>query len=568
VGVQEYGSWGFPSGSCLIPNSQDFSVFDNASWIKGRHRISFGGQIERINLRHEVAFNPQGQFTFSGQFTQGYSGTALVPRTGIALADYLLGWPFTAVGQARVSPTYRRGWWWALYINDDFQLNKNLTINVGLRYQVQQPLNEKYDNISDFDFATGQQRFAGKNGVSRTLYPTDWQGWAPRVGLAWRPGGSDNMAVRASYGIFYDRLPGNDQSWQGISPPLNVGQSFNAPDPILPSVNITQLFPTPDLSSPLPLGQFLFNLLGRKNPYIQQWTLSIQRTLPGQLFLEVAYVGSRGSRLSKRYDRNVIPALLQPGDTRSVQQRRPYPNLGFILSDEGAGKSKYNALQVSLRKSYSNGLTFMSNYMWGRSMDNDSYDGKATRFYRPGDNDYGRSIFDIRQRFVMSLNYALPIGRGLKGPAKFAVAGWQLNSIYTIQTGLPFHVTSTDRSNTAVSFGGRPNRICDGNLPAGQRTVTRWFDTSCFAEAPLNTYGNGGVHYLSTDGLRTWDVGVFKDFAFTEEKQLQFRWEVFNLPNFTNYNRPGSNVSAPATFGRITAAQPARVMQVGLKFYF
>jgi len=146
--LQEFGGWGFPSGSCLIPTSQVFSFFDNASWVKGRHRISFGGNLERVNLRHEVAFNPQGNFAFTGQFTEAFDGTNRVANTGSAVADYLLGWTASASAQARVTPTYRRGWWWAAYVNDDFQVSKNLTLNLGVRYQLQQPLIEKYDNIA------------------------------------------------------------------------------------------------------------------------------------------------------------------------------------------------------------------------------------------------------------------------------------------------------------------------------------------------------------------------------------------------------------------------------------
>jgi len=201
-------------------------------------------------------------------------------------------------------------------------------------------------------------------------------------------------------------------------------------------------------------------------------------------------------------------------------------------------------------------------------MDTDSYDGKATRFYKPGDNDYGRSIFDVRQRFVASVNYSIPLGNNWKGPARYIVGGWELNSIVALQTGLPFHVGGTDRSNTGISFGGRPNRTCNGNLPSGQRTVFRWFDTSCFSESALNTYGNGGVHYLDTDGSKTVDLAISKNFSFGETKRMQFRYEVFNSLNNTNYNRPGSNVSAPATLGRIFAAQPARTMQFALKFFF
>ena len=338
---------------------------------------------------------------------------------------------------------------------------------------------------------------------------------------------------------------------------------------MVPSVNIANLFPTPNLSQGgLPFGTTLFDLLGRRDPYLQQWTLSIQQTLPWSLFLETSYVGSRGNKLSKRYDENVDPTLLQPGDTRTPQQRRPYPYLGFILTDAGAGMSKYNALQASLRKSLSSGMTFMANYMFGRSMDTDSYDSSGSRHYRPGDNDYGRSIFDVRQRFVASINYELPFGKNSTGLMKQVIGGWELNSITTLQTGLPFYVTSTDFSNTATTFGGRPNRICNGNLPSSQQTVYSWINTSCFVQAPLNTYGNGGVFYLDTDGTTNEDIGVFKDFPITEHKRLQFRYESFNFFNNTNYYMPKNNVSSPSTFGKITQALPARVMQLSLKLYF
>jgi len=156
----------------------------------------------------------------------------------------------------------------------------------------------------------------------------------------------------------------------------------------------------------------------------------------------------------------------------------------------------------------------------------------------------------------------------MKSPLRHAIGGWEFKTILAMQSGLPFHVTSTDRSNTANTFGGRPNRLCNGNFPADQRTSVKWFDTSCFAEPALNTFGNGGVHYLDTDGNKTQDIGLCKNFNFTESKRLQFRYEAFNLWNNTNYNRPGNNVSAPPTFGRVTAAQPARAMQLALKLYF
>ena len=133
---------------------------------------------------------------------------------------------------------------------------------------------------------------------------------------------------------------------------------------------------------------------------------------------------------------------------------------------------------------------------------------------------------------------------------------------------MPFHAYASDRSNAAITFGARPDRICNGNLPSKQRTREVWLDTSCFVAPGLNRIGNAGVHYLDTDGNKTQDLGIFKNFEFTETMRVQFRFEAFNLFNNTNLNRPALNASAPATFGRIFSAQRARVMQFGLKFYF
>ncbi len=172
LSLAQYGTFGFPSTSCIDSTNNNIPFFDNVSWVKGRHIITFGGEIERINLRHEVAFGPEGSFTFTGQFTQGFDGTNLIPNTGNVMADYLLGFPSAANAQALVTPTYRRGWYGALHVNDDFKVSPTLTLNLGLRYEVEPPLIEKYNHISQFNFATGTQEFAGTEWqLSRSLLP-------------------------------------------------------------------------------------------------------------------------------------------------------------------------------------------------------------------------------------------------------------------------------------------------------------------------------------------------------------------------------------------------------------
>jgi hypothetical protein len=198
-------------------------------------------------------------------------------------------------------------------------------------------------------------------------------------------------------------------------------------------------------------------------------------------------------------------------------------------------------------------------------MDNDSYDGKATRNYRPQDLDWGRSAFDVRQRFTSSVLYELPAARTINAPLRYVLGGWQVNGILVLQSGVPFHVTtSVDRSNTGVTFGSRPDRLCNGNLPASDRRVERWFDTSCFALSAPNTYGNAGVHYLDTDGIRNVDLAVFKNIPLSERWRLQLRGEAFNALNFVNFGRPATGLESPI-FGRVTSALDARVIQLGAK---
>ena len=294
----------------------------------------------------------------------------------------------------------------------------------------------------------------------------------------------------------------------------------------------------------------------------------MQRSFAESLFAEAAYMGSKGTKLSKRVDLNVAP-LPAINDTRPLAARRPYPQYSYILDDLGIASSHYHGLQLNLRKSYSNGLAFETGYTWAKSLDNDSYDSKASRNYQLGDLDKGRRIFDIRHRFVYSMTYALPFGRDLRGAARQVVAGWNINTIVQIQTGSPFGVTtSQDPSDTGARFNRRPNRLCDGNLPPGRRTADMWFDKSCFALPPFRTYGNAGAQILDGPSFKSVDLSLDKQFPiFRESKRLEFRTEVFNLLNHANLGKPTSNIESAAV-GQIRSSGTGRVIQFGLKFLF
>ncbi len=547
VGLSGYTSFGFTFGNCIATGNTNKIFSDDISWTRGRHTVTMGGRVIRENWRIIGSFTQNGSLNFTGQFS------------GDSTADYLLGDPANVSGEKPASPTYRNAWWPNLYANDNIKVTSKLTLNLGVRWQFTPPPTEKYGNLFSVDFKTGQLLRCGTNGIPGGCLSSHKADFAPRIGFAYALGKS--WAIRSSYGTFFDRLPGNEWVWNSIGPPFLVGFAASS-DPNIPTVSIPGLFPafTPNLE-----GSSLFDLVDRKDPYLQQWTFSVEHTMAGNIFLQAAYVGSKGTHLSKRVDANLDPSPPAPGDNRSVQDRRPFPQWSFILSDQGRANSMYEGLQLTARKEYSHGLTFTAGYTWAKSLDNDSYDGKATRNYRPGDMDKGRSIFDLRNRFVASAVWDLPFGQGFTGVARQVVQGWQLNGILTLQSGLPFQeVTPDDRSNTGAFWIPRPNRICNGNLPVGQRRPEHWFDTSCFVEPALNTYGNGGVEYLDTDGTKNLDFAVVKNFPIHENFHLQFRAESFNILNSVNFGRPGAGVGTSVD-GVVTSAGAARIIQFGLK---
>lgn len=549
VFLSGFDNFGFVFSNCIIYENKDTYIVDNLSWVRGRHTISAGGQLIRVDLPEIASFTQNGRFQYPGQFT------------GNAAADYLLDAPSTVSGANVGGPTENFGWNPDLYVNDDWKVTRRLTLNIGLRWQYTQPPVEKHNNQYDLNFQTGAITQAGTGGVPRGIYQSQYTNFAPRLGIAYALG--DNTAVRTSYGIFWDRLPGDEVDFNSLSFPFTISSSQTS-DPTTPTIDMSQLFPGPVGNAPPP-GSSFFNLKApRSQPYLQQWTLSIQHTMPWRIFTEIAYIGSKGTHLSKRVDAN-LARLQKPGENLSVDARRPLPQYSFILSDQAIANSWYHGLQLTARKEFSHGFSFLSGYTWSKSLDNDSYDGKGSRNYRPQDMDKGRSIFDMKHRWTTSFNYQIPFGQNAKGVAKQLIGGWELAGILTLASGLPFQArTGADFSNTGSFWLPRPNRICNGNLPSSQRTPERWFDTSCFVNPPLNTYGNGGVGYLDTDGQRNVDLAIMKNFPFAESRRVEFRTEFFNAFNNPTFGRPGARVGTSG-FGVVTTSLPGRIIQFGLK---
>jgi hypothetical protein len=568
------GIGGFGTFLCDITLSNNYIYSDSVAYLRGKHSLQFGTDLTRFQITNPI-FNAQpGAFTYTGQYS------------GNAWADFLLGYVQNATALTKVATPYRRSWQWGLFAEDTYKISKDLTIDLGLRWELPQPALDKYNNLAafvpgagfapntpyTFEYARATSCTTIENQPvcpprhGRAIVRTNHKDFAPRVGLAWMPFGKEKWAVRASYGVFFQTLLFNEESFNSLGFPVvsPYQQTGTSSVPVSTAGQFGSAGPS--------LGGFLLTEdPDRSDPYMQQWTLSIQRQLPGSALLSVAYLGNRGTHLFVRTQYNVAHLGTTP-----LSERLPFPTLGAILNDKSIATSNYNALQVDLEKRYSHNLTFRVGYTYSNSMDDAQSQQNSEML--PWDVRLGwqRSDFNLKHNFVLSHTYLLPFGSGqrylgsLTGPLNKLVSGWQSVGILGAHTGFPFTIGAIGLSNTNTEFfgGARPNRICSGRLPSP--TIHKWFDTSCFLVAPANTWGNSGNGFLDRPGYFNWDLSAVKDTKLTERVTMQFRAEFFNAFNRANFDGPNATVTEPVShnplLGTINSAQAGRQIQGVIRF--
>jgi hypothetical protein len=310
-------------------------------------------------------------------------------------------------------------------------------------------------------------------------------------------------------------------------------------------------------------------------PNVQQWNFTLERQINPTLILRAAYVGSRGDHLNINVSENV--AVPGPG---AVAPRQPYPDYGTISAWEPRGPSNYDALQLTAEKRMSYGLSFLGAYTYGRSLDEGAGGNSST-----GENriniqnpqnliaDYGLSNFNYSQRFTLSTVYMIPIGHDRKFLANAnrltdgILGGWELTSIVTLESGAPFSVSMASATDNTGTFQ-RPNRVCNGNLPSSQQSITEWYQVSCFVAPQVYTFGNTGRNVLIGPGLETWDLGTDKNFRITERVALQFRAEFFNTLNRPNFGLPNASIGSTAAGTITNVLTNARQVQFALRLHF
>lgn len=560
----------------LIELENVFQYLDNVTFISGKHTFKAGVDFKKVqrNFTQILGF-PAGSFGFGGAFT---NDPAKPGTTGNAFADFLLGIPGNGglirnSGLAGLRTTEVSGYW-----QDTWKVTPKLTLNYGIRYELFTPQVEVHDRESNFDLGAGKLVLPGQGGShpaysTRALASTDTNNFAPRIGFAYRVG--QKSVVRASYGVFY--VGESQEGFQlTLNPPFVGGTSyFNTPAPLQITRTLDQGMPVTDPFIPIDNPSGTFNVWPAERPigYTQQWSLSTQRQLSETLLFDVTYVGNSSTHIRDGHNPNA-PFL----GTGPVQPRRPYfgtvpKNTGLTFVDQ-RGRANYHALQVSLTKRFSQGLSFLTNYTWAHAIDVGAYQDPRHQNMRDLDADRGRSSNDVRHRFVFSGIYELPFGRGKRygsnasGALNQLVGGWQITGTGIYQSGFPYHPSGG---------AGRPDRICDGDTPPGGHKVEMWFDPSCF---PLPStvpdpvrggvfipFGSAGSFILTGPPIANVDLSVFKSFSLGEERRVEFRAEFFNAINHPQFRNPASGVPS-GTAGRIFNARESRQIQMVLKFVF
>ncbi len=547
-------------------------ISDDFSYSAGRHFLKFGGSVLRENV--DIAFlnRPNGDHTFNGAYTTNAAG------------DFLLG----------LSRRYRQGggdplkegvgWLYGFYFQDEFRASRRVNVTLGLRYEIPIPFKDKFNRVNAwlpgakstvFPEAPAGLVYPGDPGVDRGIIETDYNNFAPRVGIAWDLFGDGRTSLRAGWGMYYDAIPQQGDIFQNIlAPPFNpltqidFGNDETTPHFADPFYNTEGgLQPR---GFPLPVVFIGWNLEEEfETPVVHHYNVSLQRQIGRDMALEVGFVGSRGYNQTGFLEAN--PGVFAPGQTS--RGPRVFPEFSLVRPTHSKFRNWYDSLQVSFNKRFSRGIGLLASYTWSHAIDHVS--GLNTGSPpRPQDgvslsDIKGNAQYDARHRFVLSYTWDLPGLRGQSAPVRYIFGGWQFNGIFQVQSG--FWNTAFEPVDVALRFQqNRPNQVCDPNGSA-PKDQSEWFTTSCFSRNRLpddaGKFGTAGRNTILGPGFWLFDAGVFKNIPITEAQRLQFRFEGFNMFNKTNFGSPVTNIGA-GNFGAVTSARDSRIIQLGLKYVF
>lgn len=576
-------SW---DGIYTIPSTEG-EVGTHWSYIKGNHSIDFGAEVIKSKVVKDQDYLSDGSYTFSGALSGDNALDFLLSRP----SQFQQQEPFYIV-PIRTLP--------ALYLADTWKVNRRLTLSLGVRWNPFVPVFESaYQQEGIFSYALYNQGVrsklypnlppgllvSGDPGIPKNTINSDYSIFNPRVGFAYDPFGDGKTSMRAGFGIFQDQMQGNT-----INPnysPFNVNatvafpvstenpyQGQYNPFPINRPNPSSLIFPLPELANPFTLGI--------RPPAIQQWNFTVERQLPWSTLLRVAYEGMESYHLPGSVEGNAAiynPAQTVTQNRTNVNSRRPLGQYyqGLYLG-ENVGTSSYQALNISLEKRVTQGLTFLTGYRWSKCLDENesatTYSADAYSTPNPR-NDRGVCGYNIPNQFRFSYSWNIPVPRSMGALARSVLGNWETNGILTLQSGIPFNITSgVDDSLSGIGLD-RAELAGNLSLPGGRsqaQQLHEWFNTQAFTVNTLGTFGNTPRNYLEGPGFANLDFSIMRGFRIhigplAESQVLQLRGEFFNVFNHPNFNNPTSSVTS-SNFGQILGAASPRIIQLGLKFVY
>ena len=613
TGAQYSSNW-----TPWINKYDDYQIRDDISWTRGAHQLKMGASWALYKKIQDVFAATQGNFSFNGSFS------------GNDFADYLLGY----AQQYQEDAIHDNGHWnnvsWAAYIQDNWRVNKRLTLNLGVRwdgvphtYEANHRMSSFYPNLytlvntatfntngticssasdpgctaaspglstspnpilAGVSLYTNGIGIDGVNGIPKGNVNNHWAAFGPRIGFAYDVTGQGKTVIRGGFGIMYERVQGNDVYDSATNVPFDASVTFNNVLLQNPSTAIGGTGAT--LSVPIVATSITaFDQNNYKLPISTQFSIGVEQGLGSKAVLSVAYVGNQNRHQSDYREINAppqadLPNLLSPNPTTPYNQLVQYQGYHAIRLATNEGNAHYNSLQTSVRGRVARDLQLQAGWTYSKAMDPTTGGGNGfdldnvSNPYAGWRYDNGPSIFDRRNVLFVNFVYDIPLFRDTSNrAAKAALGGWQVSSIISIMSGAPLNITDTNggtASSIVPNSTMRPDLTGKISYP---HKVGEWFDPSAFTDPAPGTWGNLGHDALRGPGRDNWNMSLFKNFAFTERARLEFRADAFNVWNHTqfvgNVQQGGivTNLGA-GNFGAVTSAADPRVLQLGLKLVF
>ena len=554
----------------------DYTVREVATKILGPHELRFGGEALRVLNHITNTFQMDGSFSFSGELS------------GDGLADFMFGRSST-FSQGGGEFKDLKGTKWTLFLQDNWRVTGNLTLNLGLRWDPYMAPYDRQGRVVCFQPGAKSTRYpnapvgliyGGDNhdaGCPVSGMDNSWWNLAPRLGFAYRLTQDGKTSIRGGVGLYYTPIETTDfNAFANIAPfaPTFRFNDVAFEDPYQ-SVGVVNPFPAqygpavrgPDVGFTLPAAVRWTFAKDFRIPQIATWNLLLERQVFHDWVLKAAYQGTKGTYLSQAVVREINPAIYIPGQSTvgNTQARRFYQDFVNVGRLESGNNSNYNALQLTAEKRFQHGLSVLANYTWSKAIDDLGWTNPFNRSF-----DRAVSGTDLPHNFKFSNVWEIP-KLGVRGAAGKLVNGWMLNSLVVWQSGFAMTISS-GRDNSFSGVGRDRADFLGGTADLGSdrphgEMVARFFDTSKFTANAAGTFGNSGRNNLRGPRFFNTDLGVVKNTAVTERASIQFRAEFFNVFNNVNLRPPTTN-AASAQFGRITAAADPRILQFALKMIF